>query len=411
MSAFSDTRVDAPTKAAAPGARRPARSHQPLRRPGMTRESRLQRALRTRVLRLLAGSDVTLDGRKAWDIRVVDPRFFARVLASGSLGLGDAYVDGWWDTGDLAGCLERLLRHGADRHAGRLARRVLASRHRLLNVQLGVGSWQVGRRHYDLGDDLFEAMLGERLVYSCGYWARASDLDAAQVAKLDLVCRKLELEPGMRILDIGCGWGEALKYAAERYGVRGVGVTISANQARAARHLCAGLPVEIRLADYRTLDERFDRVLSIGMFEHVGPRNHATFFDVVARCLDPQGLALLHTIGTQTGNRIPDPWVERYIFPNSAIPRLDDVVAAVGPRFTIEDLHNFGCDYPPTLEAWRTRFDAAWPKLEPRYGARFRRVWHYYLAASTASFRARRNHLWQFVLAPHGRSGTYRSHR
>jgi cyclopropane-fatty-acyl-phospholipid synthase len=285
---------------------------------------------------------------------------------------------------------------------------LLTARHRLANVQFGLGSWAVGRRHYDLGDDLFESMLGRRLVYSCAYWADATDLDAAQEAKLDLVCRKLELGPGMRVLDIGCGWGEALKYAADRYGVSGVGVTVSAHQAQAARRLCAGLPIEIRLADYRTLDERFDRVFSIGMFEHVGPRNHATFFEVVARCLGRDGLALLQTIGTQTGRRTPDPWIERHIFPNSAIPRLDDVVAALRARFTLEDLHNFGLDYVRTLEAWRERFEAAWPRLEPRYGPAFRRVWRYYLAASIASFRTQRTHLWQLVLAPHGREGIYR---
>ena len=373
--------------------------------------SRVQGGLRRLVTRLLEGSGVTLDGRQPWDLQVHDPRFFARTLALGSLGFGDAYVDGWWDAVDLAGCLERLVRHRVDARTAALTRWILAARHRLSNVQFGAGSWVVGRRHYDLGDDLFESMLGERLVYSCAYWANATDLDAAQVAKLDLVCRKLELSPGMRVLDIGCGWGEALKYAAERYGVSGVGVTVSGRQAETARRVCAGLPIEIRLADYRSVDERFDRVFSIGMFEHVGPRNHATFFEVVARCLDPQGLALLHTIGTQTGRRTPDPWVERRIFPNSAIPRLDDVVTALRPHFSIEDLHNFGLDYVRTLEAWRERFDSAWPRLEPRYGARFRRLWHYYLAASIASFRARRTHVWQFVLAPHGRRRVYRSPR
>jgi cyclopropane-fatty-acyl-phospholipid synthase len=375
------------------------------------RRPKAPRTLHGHLARLLLGSGVTLDGSQPWDIQVHDSRFYARTIAQGSLGFGDAYVDGWWDTDDLPGCLERLLRHGTENRVGGGLRHLNAARFVLLNLQRGARAWHVGRRHYDLGDDLFEAMLGQRMVYSCGYWAEAADLDAAQVAKLDLVCRKLELEPGMRVLDIGCGWGEALKFAAERYGVNGVGVTISRNQAVTATDLCNGLPVEIRLADYRTLDERFDRIFSIGMFEHVGHRNHGTFFDVVERCLGSQGLCLLHTIGTQTGNRVPDPWIERHIFPNSAIPRLDDVLAALNPHFMIEDLHNFGPDYVRTLEAWRQNFDAAWPQLEPNYGAAFRRLWHYYLAASIASFRSRRNHLYQFVLAPHRREGTYRSVR
>jgi cyclopropane-fatty-acyl-phospholipid synthase len=369
------------------------------------------RALRTRIERLLEGSGVALDGTAPWDIRVLDSRMYGRTLSQGSLGFGDAYVDGWWESDDLAGCLERLIRHGSDHRSGRNVRRLVAARYRLRNVQRGSGSWAVGRRHYDLGDDLFQAMLGTRLVYSCGYWADARDLDTAQVAKLDLICRKLQLRPGMRLLDIGCGWGEALKYASQHYGVHGVGVTVSAQQAATAREFCRGLPVEIRLADYRTLDERFDRIVSIGMFEHVGWRNYADYFEVVRRCLDAQGLFLLHTIGTQTGLRTPDPWIERYIFPNSSIPRLDDLVEAVASRFVVADLHNFGLDYVRTLEAWHENFDAAWPRLAPRYGAAFRRLWHYYLAASMASFRARRNHLWQLVLVPPERGEMYRSLR
>jgi cyclopropane-fatty-acyl-phospholipid synthase len=370
------------------------------------------RLLRRRVERVLAGSGVTLDGAAPWDIQVHDGRFYARCLAQGSLGFGESYVDGWWDCVDLDGCIERLLRHRAEGRVGTFVRTSLALRHALRNVQRGAGAWRVGRRHYDLGDDLFEAMLGERLVYSCAYWAEADDLDAAQLAKLDLVCRKLELEPGMRVLDVGCGWGEALKHAAQHYGVVGVGVTVSENQARTARGLCRGLPVDVRLADYRTLHgERFDRIFSIGMFEHVGPRNHATFFEVLRECLAPTGIALLHTIGTQTGGRVPDPWIERYVFPNSVIPRLDDLVAAATPFFAVEDLHNFGLDYVRTLQAWRVRFDAAWPRLEPRYGAAFRRLWHYYLATAIASFSTRRNHLWQIALTPHGRSEVYRSRR
>lgn len=367
--------------------------------------------LRARAERLLADSGVTLDGVEPWDIQVRDSRLFARTFAQGSLGFGDAYVEGWWDAEDLAGCLERLLRHRVERRTIGIVGRLVRWRYLLANAQRGAGSWVVGRRHYDLGEDLFEAMLGRHLVYSCAYWAQADDLDDAQIAKLDLVCRKLGLEPGMRVLDIGCGWGEALKHAAERYGVSGVGVTISANQAATAQRICAALPIEIRLADYRTLHEKFDRILSIGMFEHVGHRNYPSFFGVAQRCLDHDGLLLLHTIGTQTGTGTPDPWIERHVFPNSAIPRLDAVVNASTPHFAIEDLHNFGLDYARTLEAWRERFEASWPRLEPRYGAAFRRLWNFYLAASIATFRARRNHLWQLVMSPHARSRVYRGCR
>jgi cyclopropane-fatty-acyl-phospholipid synthase len=263
-------------------------------------------------------------------------------------------------------------------------------------------------------------MLGARMVYSCGYWRDAAGrplatLDEAQEAKLDLVCRKLGLHAGMRVLDIGCGWGEALKYAAERYGVSGVGITVSREQAAYARELCAGLPVEIRVQDYRDLvtgkDARFDRVFSIGMFEHVGVRNYRTYFDVAHRCLEEDspngGLFLLHTIGHNRSVRHTDPWIDRYIFPNSMLPSAAQIAGAVEGRFVIEDWHSFGHDYDLTLQAWRANIEAAWDTLPPRYDERFRRMWRYYLAGAMAGFRARRLQLWQLVLSPKGVPGGY----
>lgn len=373
--------------------------------------SRTRSSLRARTVRLLEATGVALGGSNPWDIRVHDPRLFARIFAQGSLGFGEAYVDHWWDTEDLSGCLTRLLASRVDTRVVSPYTRWLRLRFNHFNLQRGARAWTVGKRHYDLGNDLFAAMLGRRLIYSCGYWNEAVDLDSAQIAKLDLCFRKLQLEPGMRILDIGCGWGEALKHAAEHYGVCGVGATISEAQAEYGRRICAGLPIEIRLVDYRSLSERFDRIVSIGMFEHVGARNYPTYFEVADRCLDRDGLLLLHTIGTQDGPSAPDPWIEKHIFPNSAIPALPEVVDAFRSRFVLEDWHNFGGDYDRTLGAWSRNFEAAWSRLAALYGERFRRLWHYYLAASAASFRARRNHLWQLVLAPHGRSAVYRGVR
>ena len=250
-------------------------------------------------------------------------------------------------------------------------------------------------------------MLGQRLVYSCGYWARADNLDQAQVDKLDLICRKLQLRPGMRVLDIGCGWGEALKYAAQKYGVSGVGVTISQEQAAFARALCAGLPVEIRLQDYRQLDERFDAIFSIGMFEHVGVKNYRTYFEVAQRCLQRTGLFLLHSIGTNVSRDRADPWIAKYIFPNSMLPSAAQITAAMEGLFVLEDWHNFGPDYGRTLQAWRANVEAAWARLDGRYDERFRRMWRFYLAGSMATFRTRLSQLWQLVLSPHGVAGGY----
>ena len=366
--------------------------------------------LRDRVAALLAGADIHPDGGGECDPAIHDQRFYSRVLAQGSLGLGETWMDGWWDVASLDGMLARLLAAQLDERVHGLASLADNLRARLLNLQAERRSREVGRRHYDLGNDLYAAMLGKRLIYSCGYWRDAQDLDAAQEAKLDLVCRKLRLRPGQRLLDIGCGWGEALKFAAERYGVQGVGVTISAEQAAYARELCAGLPVEIRLQDYRHIEPNaFDRVLSIGMFEHVGARNYATFFDVARRSLDPAGehggLALLHCIGSNASTRHTDPWIARYIFPTSMIPSAAQIAAALEGRFVVEDWHGFGPDYDRTLQAWRANVEAAWERLPPRYDTRFRRMWRFYLAASMASFRVRRNQLWQLLLSPRGVPG------
>lgn len=360
-----------------------------------------------RMRSLLAEADVRIGGDRPWDFQVRDPRVYARVLGQGSLGLGESYMDGWWNAEALDGLLTRLLDARLDERVHGAGELFDALRARLTNLQSRRRSGEVGRRHYDLGNDLYAAMLGRRLVYSCAYWRNAQDLDAAQEAKLDLVCRKLRLAPGMRVVDVGCGWGEALKFAAERYGISGVGVTISVEQAEYARRLCAGLPIEIRLQDYRDLDERFDAAFSLGMFEHVGVKNYPTFFDVVRRCLPADGLFLLHTIGTNRSVQRTDPWIARYIFPNSMLPSAAQITHALEGRFVLEDWHGFGADYDRTLQAWRHNVEAAWDRLDARYDARFRRMWRFYLGASMATFRSRRSQLWQLVLSPRGVRGGY----
>src|SRR5687768_6387699 len=352
--------------------------------------------LRQRLERLLAYADVRIDGDREWDLQMHDPRLPMRLLAQGSLGLGESYMDGWWDARSLDGFLYHLLDARVDQRVRGAAAYLDGLRAQLFNLQTRSRSFIVGERHYDLGNDLYASMLGKRLVYSCGYWREANTLDDAQEAKLDLVCRKLGLQPGMRVLDIGCGWGEALKFAAERYGVHGVGVTISREQAAYANDLCSGLPIEIRLQDYRTLaeggvDEPFDRIFSIGMFEHVGVKNYPAFFDIARRCLaDDQGLLLLHTIGGSRSRAHTDPWIARYIFPNSLLPSAAQLAAALEGRFVIEDWHNFGADYDRTLQAWRDNIERRWDTLPARYDERFRRMWRFYLATSMAAFRARR---------------------
>lgn len=364
--------------------------------------------LKDRASALLEHAGIHIDGDAPIDLRVHDDRLYPRVFAHGSLGLGEAYMDGWWDADDLPGLCTRLLTAGLDQELKTLDALLAHLKARFINLQRGERAFEIGKAHYDLGNDLFHAMLGKRMVYSCGYWAKADNLDDAQAAKLDLVCRKLRLKTGQRVLDIGCGWGEALKYAAEHYGIEGVGITVSREQAEYARELCAGLPIEIRLQDYHDVDERFDAVYSLGMFEHVGAKNYRAYFETVRRCLNEDGLSLLHCIGSNSAPGQTDPWIEKYIFPNSMIPAASQVTSALENLFVVEDWHNFGADYDRTLTAWRANIEAAWPTLPTSYDERFRRMWRYYLAVSAAVFRSRRDQLWQITLSPNGVRGDYR---
>lgn len=360
---------------------------------------------RAAVESLLSGTEVALNGNQPWDIQVRDSVFFERLLSQGSLGVAEAYVDGQWDCPRLDEMLFRIFRSQAERRLPSARQVWAALSARLRNPQTPSRSFKVGEHHYDIGDDLYERMLDERMIYSCAYWPNARTLDEAQEAKLDLVCRKLRLQPGMSVLDIGCGWGGAARFAAERYGVSVTGVTVSKNQAATAAHRCQGLPIQILLQDYRSLSGRYDRIYSLGMFEHVGFRNYHTYFETARRLLAEDGLFLLHTIGSNVSQDANDPWIERYIFPNSLLPSITQITAAVERLFVVEDWHSFGPDYDRTLIAWYERFCAAWPDLAHRYSERFRRMWEFWLLSSAAAFRARRIQLWQLLFSPRGVPG------
>ncbi len=371
-----------------------------------------QQSLRSQVADLLATADVNVNGPAPWDLQVHDERFYKRVLTQGTLGLGEAYMDGWWDCDSIDGFAARVIRADLYKRAKfgwkTILQMLLA---KVMNMQAKGKAAQNAQRHYDIGNDLYRRMLDKRMVYSCGYWKDAQNLDQAQENKLDLICRKLRLQPGQRILDIGCGWGSFAKYAAERYGVEVVGVTVSKEQLELGRELCQGLPVELRLQDYRDVNEKFDHVVSVGMAEHVGYKNHRTYLKTAARCLREDGLFLLHTIGVNYSRTSADPFTNTYIFPNCLIPSLKQLGAAMENVFVVEDLHNFGPDYDPTLMAWFHNFDAAWDGLQGEYGERFYRMWKYYLLSSAGSFRARNNQLWQLVLSKKGILGGYEAVR
>jgi len=384
--------------------------------PGKSRRQRWKEraaepAGRATVRRLLEQADIHLDGPRPWDIRVYNDRFYDRVLSGGSLALGESYMDGWWDCPALDQFFDRLLRADLDQKAGQptLVWPVLTARIR--NLGNRKRAFEIGRRHYDLGNDLFLAILDRWMNYSCGYWEGCDTLEQAQEAKLNLVCRKMELKPGMQVLDIGCGWGGFARYAAERFQVSVKGITVSRKQVEFSRRFCRGLPVEIELGDYRDLNARFDRIVSIGMFEHVGFRNYRTYMKKVLNCLKPEGIFLLQTIGGNRSVTTIDPWMGKYIFPNSMLPSAGQITAAAEDLLVLEDWHSFGPDYDRTLMAWHGNFNRAWDKLKDHYDTRFYRMWVYYLLSCAGSFRARRNQLWQIVFSNGGIRGGYRSRR
>lgn len=359
------------------------------------------------VSEILSLAGISVNGSKPYDIQVKDERLYKRVLAEGSLGLGEAYMDGWWDCKKLDEFFTKIFRAQLEKKVKGWKLIFPALKAKLFNLQSKSRAFHIGRAHYDIGNDLYQVMLDKRLTYTCGYWKGAKTLDEAQENKLDLVCRKLGLKKGQTVLDIGCGWGSFARFAAEKYGAKVVGVTVSEEQVKLGRKLCKGLPVEFRLQDYRDVDEKFDHVVSLGMIEHVGYKNFRTYMEVANRCLKDDGLFLLHTIGSNFSVKDTDPWIARYIFPNSMLPSIAQIGKAVEGLFVMEDWQNFGADYDKTLMAWFANFDKGWGKLKDKYGERFYRMWKFYLLSCAGSFRARKNQLWQMVLSKKGVEGRY----
>jgi cyclopropane-fatty-acyl-phospholipid synthase len=361
---------------------------------------------------ILSSADIVINGERPWDIKVHDQRFYSRAIKQGSLGVGEAYMDGWWDCQNLDEFFYRVMPvHAEDKIKRNLTYFVHFSRCIFRNNADRSRAFHVGERHYDIGNELYRRMLDKKMIYSCGYWRDAANLDEAQEAKLDLICKKLAIKAGQRVLDIGCGWGGFSKFAAEKYGVEVLGITVSKEQAEFAAKTCSGLPVEIRLADYRDITDRFDHIVSVGMFEHVGYKNYRTYMETVHSCLKEDGLFLLHTIGSDWSQRNSDPWYDRYIFPNSHLPSMQQISAASERLFVTEDWHNIGPYYYPTLMSWFRNFESSWSSLRVSYDEQFYRMWKYYLLGSAGTFRSRSQQVWQIVFSKKGIPGGYTAER
>ena len=354
---------------------------------------------------LFDSADIQINGNRPWDIHIHNPLVFRRAITEGNLGLGESYMEGYWDCADLEEFCFRLLRIKADEKIVAPVMFIGKLIGKTYNLQHPSRAYTVGERHYNTGNDLFKAMLDSRMIYSCGYWKEAETLDEAQEKKLRLIFDKLQLQPGMHLLDIGCGWGGAARFASEHYKVAITGVTVSTEQAAIAKEVCRELPVSIEVVDYRKLEGCYDRIYSIGMFEHVGYKNYRDYFELVSRCLKPDGLTLLHTIGSNTPCTNGDPWSCKYIFPNSMLPSASQITKNYEDLLMLEDWHVFTYDYSLTLRAWYKNFEKEWPDLRSRYDATFRRMWHYYLLSFSGAFRARSIQLWQVLLSKNGIQG------
>lgn len=366
------------------------------------------------LVKLLAEAGITINGNAPWDLQIHDESVYREVLTRGSLGFGQAFIEGRWDCKRLDEFFHRVMRADIDEKLGGWAKLQLLGeiiRHVFFNLQSPHRAFQVAQQHYDIGNDVFEAMLDSSMSYSCAYWQHAQTLEQAQYDKLDMICQKLDLKPGEHVLEIGCGWGGLAKHMASKYGVQVLGITVSKEQQLLAKQRCQGLPVEIQLMDYRALEGQFDKIVSVGMFEHVGPKNYAIYFKTVHKLLKQNGLFLLHTIGNHKTVLHTDAWIDRYIFPNGKLPSAHEITLAIEQKFLIEDWHNFGPDYDRTLMAWWDQFNRAWPALQQKYDESFYRMWKYYLMCCAGYFRSRQGQLWQLVLSKRQSTRLYRSTR
>ncbi len=365
--------------------------------------------LKNTLEKILSFAGVKINGNNPWDIKVHNEKFYQRVLTQGLLGLGESYMDEWWDCKKPDEFFNRIFYSQIENKVKQdwiLLFEVLLTK--FFNMQLKKRALKIAEKHYNLGNKLFEIMLDKQMVYSCAYWKNANTLAKAQENKLDLICQKIGLQPGTKVLDIGCGWGSFAKYAAEKYKAKVIGITVSKEQVELGKTLCKGLPVEIRLQDYRDIDEKFDHIVSVGMFEHVGYKNYRIYMKIVHHCLKDNGLFLLHTIGGNKSVTSIGPWINKYIFPNSMLPSIKQIGGAIEGLFVMEDWHNFSTDYDKTLMAWYENFDKNLDKIKSDYNEKFCRMWKFFLLMSAGAFRARVNQLWQIVLSKKGVSKGYR---
>lgn len=357
-----------------------------------------------KIQKIMADAGIIINGPNPWDILVKDNRCYARIWHEKNLGLGESYMEGWWSCSRIDEMICRILRLRLEEKVkGNLRYLIHLLPQIVYNLQSVSNSHVVAQRHYDLDNDLFLSFLDPYNQYSCAYFKNTDDLAQAQENKLKLICEKTAISPDDHVLDVGCGWGGFARYAAENYGCRITAVNVSKEQLHYARNFCKNFSVDFLDCDYREVQGRFDKIISVGMFEHVGLKNYRTFMEVIHRILSRDGIFLLHTIGNNESHMTCDPWITKYIFPNSMLPSLAQISSAAEGLFVLEDLHNLCPHYDKTLMAWHQNFQSAWPSLEHKYDQVFKRMWDYYLLSCAGAFRARGMQVWQIIFTKTGK--------
>jgi cyclopropane-fatty-acyl-phospholipid synthase len=367
---------------------------------------------------LLSKADIQINGDRPWDIKVHDKKLWKRVFLDSHLGLGESYMEGLYDVEDLEEFFYRitfnlLLETKSEKHHKGIYSLVVGLISRMFNMQTINKSKGAAVQHYNAGNDLYEKMLGDSMAYTCGYWKDTDSLDQAQINKFNLIAKKLGFKPGMKVLDIGCGFGSAMAFFAKEYGIEVTGVTLSKEQAKYGNDNYKDLPIEIKLMDYRLIDkkEKFDRIYSIGVFEHVGYKNYNNFMKLCKDLLIDDGLMLLHTISSNVSIKNTNSWISKYVYPNAMLSSMTQIAKSSEKSFILEDVHNFGHYYHTTLMAWHKNFNDNWPQLSQNYDDVFYRMWNYYLLICAGSFRARYMQLYQVVFSANGVKGVYNSYR
>ncbi len=354
------------------------------------------------------GVDIQLNGSRDWDMQINDPSVYFSMMLRGSLAVGEAYMNQQWESRNLALWFDKILAHQGV-HKG-LSTLILDQLSRIRNRQTRSDTELMARGTYDVGEDLLTSMLGAHMQYSCAYWVDDSlSLDEAQQAKFDLIARKLDLQPGMKVLDIGCGYGSLMNYLKHDYQVEIVGLSVSADQKKYAVEHYPEIADNFLLEDYREFcyrtDQVFDRIVSVGMLCHVGYKNYRKFFECARHCIRDDGLFLLHCIGNNNSTTAGDPWIDKYIFHGGMLASPKQVLEASEPQFFAEDVHNFGYSYHKTTDEWLRRSRLFFASEENwKYDARFQRMWEYYLTLCSANFKKRHIQLYQYLLSPRGTS-------